>query len=151
MPLTYISGDPLLTKQQTLAIGYNARARTETTPLAMELRQRYPTAFVGCHKQIQRGRLSIGGVWLWRESVPLLAFMIVRESSVGATRPRHVDAASLRIVRDYQLEGISSLAIAPLGREEEAASIREALDLLLPQSALPVIVYEHYLPGVAAE
>jgi hypothetical protein len=151
MPLTYTSGDPFLTKQQTLGVGYNARARTETSPLAMELLRRYPTAFAACNKQIERGRLKTGDLWLWRESAPVLAFMIVRESSVGATRPRYVDAVALRIVRDYQLEGITNLAIAPLGRVEEQPAIREALDLLLPNCPLPVIAYERYLPGVQSE
>lgn len=151
MPVRYVSGDPFLTRQQTLAFGYNARARVETTPLGMEISRRYPAALATFRKQVQRGRVKAGDLWVWRETVPQLALMIVRDSSVGATRPRYVDAACLRISRDFALEGIRSLAIAPLGRAEEAASVREALDLLLPPCPLPIIVYETYQPGVDAE
>lgn len=149
--MQYISGDPFLTKMQTLAIGYNALARTEVTPIAQELHRRYPAALAAYRKQIRQGKLNAGDLWLWRESQPRLAFMVVRESSVGATRPRYVDSACLRIARDYALEGITSLAIAPLGRDEEWHSIREALDMLLPQCPIPIIVYEQYIPGVNAE
>jgi len=144
-------GDPLLTGQQTLAIGVNVRARTENTPLALELQRRYPSAFATYNKQIRRARLQVGDVWIWRESTPYLAFLIVRESSVGATRPRYVDAAMLRLIRDGRLEGIKSLAIAPLGRDDELPSILEALQLTLPMAKFPVVIYSHYAPNVAAE
>lgn len=151
MPLTYLTGDPLLTRMQTLAIGYNARATTETTPLAMALQQRFPVAFASYRKQVNRGRVQAGHLWVWRESTPYLAFMVVRESAVGATRPRFVDAVALRILRDHTLEGISSVAIAPLGTKEEIPSIREALELLLPKCPIPVVVYQAYIPNVDAE
>ena len=151
MPLTYVSGDPFLSPAQTLAFGYNARARSETTPLLMELQQRYPAAFSSYRKQYNQERITTGDLWLWRESIPRLAFMVVRATSVGATRPRFVDKAALRIARDYQLEGITSLAIAGLGRDHELPSIREALELMLAKSSLSIVVYEAYMPGVAAE
>lgn len=151
MPIQYVSGDPLLTPSQTLAFGYNARARSEVTPLAEELHRRYPAAFSSFRKQARSERIAVGDLWLWRESQPRLAFMVVRETSVGATRPRFVDAVALRIFRDYYLEGISSLAIAPLGRDHEANSIHEALELLLGKCALPITIYTDYLPGVQAE
>ncbi len=151
MPLTYVEGDPLLTRMQTLAFGTNAQGRAEVTPLAEELHRRYPAAFATYRKQARSGRVQPGELWVWRESVPRLAFMVVRASAVGATRPRYVDAAALRLVRDHLLEGITSVAIAPLGRDEEQPSIREALDLLLPLAALPVVAYTRYVPGVTAE
>ncbi len=151
MPVTYVTGDPFLTKQQTLAFGYNVRARTENTPLAMAFQQRYPAVFATYRKRANSGRLRAGDLWVWRDSSPRLAVMVVRESAVGATRPRYVDSAVLRLTQDYQREGITSLAIAPLGRESEVSSIRAALDLLLPGCPLDVLVYEHYQPDVPAE
>lgn len=151
MPLTYIAGDPLLTKMQTLAFGTNAQGRTEVTPLADELHRLFPAAFATYRKQARAGRVQPGELWVWRESAPRLAFMVVRASAVGATRPRYVDAAALRLARDHRLEGITSVAIAPLGRDEEGPSIREALEMLLPLADLPVVAYTRYLPGVMGE
>lgn len=148
MPLTYTNGDPFLTRLQTLGVGINAQGRAEVTPFAAELQRRYPAAIASYRKQAKRGRLRPGDVWIWRESKPRLAFLIVRESPVGSTRPRFVDAVALRLVRDHRLEGIESLALAPLGRPEEQASISEALDLLLPRAPLPIIAYTRYVPGV---
>ena len=151
MPVTYVTGDPFLTEQQTLAFGYNVRARTENTPLAMDFQRRFPAMFATYRKQANSGRLRTGDLWVWRDSLPRLTVMVVRQSAVGATRPRYVDDAIRRLTQDYEREGITSLAIAPLGRENEVSSIREALDLLLPSCPLDVVVYERYLPGVAAE
>jgi len=136
---------------QTLAFGTNAQGRTEVTPLADELHRLYPAAFATYRKQARAGRITPGDLWVWRESTPRLAFMVVRASAVGATRPRFVDAAALKLARDHRLLGITSLAIAPLGRDDEQPSIQDALDLLLPLTDLPVTAYTRYTPGHAAE
>lgn len=151
MPIRFVSGDPLLTQQQTLAFGFNLRARSEITPLALAVERQWPTAFAAYRKQTKRGRIKAGDVWLWHDTTPKLAFWIVRESSVGATRPRFVYSAGLRTRRDYMLDGVQSLAIAPLGRDHESESIREALSLTLVNAPLDIIVYTDYIAGVFAE
>lgn len=151
MPLSRVSGDPLLTRAHTLAFGFNASARSEVTPLADELHRRHPTAFAAYRKQAKAKRITPGALWLWWESTPLLAFLVVRETSVGATRPRYVDRAALTIARDFALHGITSLAIAPLGRDHEQPVIWEALTLNLANSTLPIVVYDTYLPNVPAD
>ncbi len=151
MPLTYVSGDPLLTHQQILAFGSNAAGRTETTPLATALLLRYPTAFASYGKQCRQGRIKPGMTWLWYETKPALAFMVVRETPVGATRLRHVEAVLMALARDYRVDNIRSLALAPLGADFEAAAIREVIDRWLAKSSLPVVAYSAYQPGLAAE
>ena len=151
MPLTTVSGDPLLTKQHILAFGSNASGRTETTPLASALRTRYPAAFASYDKLCRQGKIETGVTWVWRESKPALAFLVVRETSVGATRLRYVDSVIMALARDYKLDNIRSVAIAPLGADHEADSISEIITRWLTKPALPVIAYTHYQPGVAAE
>jgi len=151
MPLTYLSGDPLLTRQQILAFGSNAAGRTETTPLATALLTRYPAAFASYGKLCHQGRIRPGMIWLWRETTPALAVLVVRETPVGASRLRYVEAAIMALARDYRSDNIRSVALAPLGADHEAAGIREVLDHWLARSALPVIAYADYQPGVAAE
>ena len=151
MSLTYLSGDPFLTQQQILGFGINAAGRTETTPLAMALFDRYPAAFATYGKQCRQGKIKPGMIWFWRDTTPGLAFMVVRETPVGATRLRYVEAAIMMLARDYRIENIRSVALAPLGAAHEAEAIREVLTYWLPKSALPVIAYDNYQPGVAAE
>ncbi|MFN8449499.1 MAG: hypothetical protein U0521_13175 [Anaerolineae bacterium] len=151
MPLTYISGDPLLTQQPILAIGSNAAGRTETSPLAMALLTRYPAAFASYGKLCRQGRIAAGTMWVWRETKPALAFMVVRETPVGATRLRYVDGVVMALARDYARDNIRSIAIAPLGAAHEQAEIQAVFDRWLTKSSLPVIAYTDYLPGVAAE
>jgi hypothetical protein len=151
MPLTYVSGDPLLTKQQILAFGINASGRTETTPLGMALFNRYPTAFASYGKLCRQGRIQAGMTWFWYESKPALAFMVVRETPVGATRLRQVDAVIMALARDYRVNNIRSIALAPLGADHENDSIREVIDRWLSKLALPVTAYTSYQPGLAAE
>lgn len=151
MPITYVAGDPLLTGAQVLAFGHNARGRAELGALETELLQRYPAAFAAYGKQCRSGRIKAGQLWLWRESQPVLGFMVVRESSVGATRVRFVEAVALNLARDYAREGIQSIAIAPPGSREEWPNLKPVLEHWLGRAALPCYVYEQYLPGVQAE
>jgi hypothetical protein len=150
MTLTYVSGDPLLTQAQVLAFGHNAKGRTELGTLETALLHHFPAAFAAYRKQCRRQRIHSGMIWIWRESQPQLAFLVVRESSVGATRIRFVQSAVMTLARDYHLESIESLALAPLGRQEESAVLKSVIDYWLGSSALPVVVYENYLPGVRA-
>lgn len=151
MPITYLAGDPLLTGAQVLAFGHNARGRAELGALETELLQRYPAAFAAYGKQCRSGRIKAGQLWLWHESQPVLGFMVVRESSVGATRVRFVEAVALNLARDYAREGIRSIAIAPPGSREEWPNLKPVLEHWLGRAALPCYVYEQYLPGVQAE
>jgi hypothetical protein len=151
MPLTYVSGDPLLTNQPMLAIGSNAAGRTETSPLAMALLTRYPAAFASYGKLCHQGRIAPGTMWVWRETKPALAFMVVRETPVGASRLRYIDAVIMMLARDYMLDNICYIAIALLGAEHELDDIKGVLDRWLTKVLLPVIAYTGYQPGIAAE
>lgn len=151
MPITYLAGDPLLTGAQILTFGHNVRGRTELGALETELLNRYPAAFASYSKQCRSGRIKTGQLWIWRESQPMLGFMVVRESSVGATRVRFVEAVALNLARDYQRENIHSIAIAPPGSRDEWPNLKPVLEHWLSRAALPCYVYEQYLPGVRAE
>lgn len=151
MPLTFVTGDPLLTRAQILAFGHNVQGRNETSPLETELYRRFPAAFATYGKQCRNGRIEIGTMWAWRESRPKLSFMVVRASPVGATRLRYVENIALSLARDYRRENITSLAIAPLGSKAEWAHIRPVLARWLSKAEFECFVYEEYVPGVAAE
>jgi hypothetical protein len=134
-----------------LAIGSNAAGRTETSPLAMALLTRYPAAFASYGKLCHQGRIAPGTMWVWRETKPALAFMVVRETPVGASRLRYIDAVIMMLARDYMLDNIRCIAIAPLGAEHELDDIKGVLDRWLTKVSLPVIAYTGYQPGIAAE
>jgi hypothetical protein len=151
MSLTTLTGDPLLTDAQTLAFGYNARGRSEVGAFETRLVYQYPAAFATYNKQCRQGKIRPGGLWVWRESKPHLAFLVVRESSVGMTRARFVEAVALTLARDYRLEGITSLAIAPTGTSGEWPLLMHIFARWLGASALPVTLYERYEPGVKGE
>ncbi len=151
MPLTFVSGDPLLTKQHLLAFGSNAAGRTETTALATALRERSPAAFSSYEKLCRQGRIEAGMMWIWRESKPALAFMVVRETPVGATRLRYVDAVMMTLARDYRRDNLQSVALAPLGAPHENEAISEMIVRWLSKPALSVVAYRLYQPGVAVE
>ncbi len=142
MPIQFISGDPLQTTAQVLAFGHNVRGRTELGGIETRLMQIYPPAFAMYGRLCRAGRIKAGELWIWRETKPNLMFMVVRESSVGATRLRYVQSVAIRIAREYPLLGISSLAIAPLGNHYEWDEIRQVLTMWFGKSKLDVTVYE---------
>ncbi|HRF98515.1 MAG TPA: hypothetical protein PLZ51_25080 [Aggregatilineales bacterium] len=142
MPVQFVIGDPLATTAQVLAFGHNARGRTELGVFETRLMQTHPPAFAMYQKQCRAGQIKAGDLWLWRENTPQLMFMAVRDSSVGATRLRYVQANAIRIAREYPLLGIKSLAIAPLGNPYEWAEIRQILAMWLDKTKLDVTIYE---------
>lgn len=150
MPIQFVTGDPTLTQAQALAFDHNAKGRTELGVLHTHLQRQYPAAFATFTRRARAGRITPGQHWIWRESRPLLAFLVVRESSVGATRLRYVQQVALTLARDYRLENITSLAVAPLGRPEEWPEIRKVLETWFGRAKFPVLVYESYEPGVQA-
>ncbi|MBE0688733.1 MAG: hypothetical protein IH587_01255, partial [Anaerolineae bacterium] len=103
---------------------------------------RYPAAFAAFGKQGRAGRIAPGTLWIWREALPHLGFMVVRESPVGSTRLRFVQHVALTLTRDFQLEGIKSVAIAGLCTPSELAPIRDVLAHWLERISLPVVMYE---------
>jgi hypothetical protein len=137
-----VSGSPWETTAQVLAFGYNARGRTEVAPLQTTLQYRHPAAFAAFGKQARAGRIPPGSLWVWREAQPYLGFLVVRETAVGATRLRYVQAAALTLARDYALEGFTSLAIASLCPPGELPPIREALAYWLDPGRLDVTLFE---------
>lgn len=151
MPITFVSGDPFLTQAQILAFGHNAKGRTEIGTFETALLNRYPAPFATHRRKCQKNRVKSGEYWLWRETKPHLMFMVIRESSVSATRLRYVQAVALTIARSYQMQGYKSIAIAPLGNKLERPEIHKILEVWLRKISLPVIVYEDYLPDVQAD
>jgi len=151
MPVTYVTGDPLLTHAQVLAFGYNAKGRTEVGAFETHLLDLYPSAFATFGKQCRSERIKPGTFWVWRESVPQLAFMVVRESSVGATRMRFVETVVMTLARDYRLYNITSMALARLSGSEEWPALKLVVDYWLKTCPLPVVVYDGYARGITAE
>lgn len=151
MPVTYVSGDPLLTQAQLLAFGCNARGRAEVDALQTLLLNRHPAAFATFHKQCRSERIKAGSLWIWRQSRPMLGFMVVRDAPMGATRLRYVETIVLTLARDFRLDGVTSLAIAPLGDPGEWPILQPVIQHWLGPSSLPCVIYERYIPGLAAE
>jgi hypothetical protein len=141
MPIHFESGNPLQHPTQTLAFAWNAQGRMESHPLALQLYDRFPAAFASFTKQCRAGKIKAGMCWLWQESQPRLLFMVLRESPVGATRLRYVDAALLLIARDYRLYGLESMTFAPLGTQSEWADIQPLMKRWLQPCPLPCVAY----------
>lgn len=151
MPLTFVSGDPLLTRSQVLAFGGNAQGQAETGALETLLHNRYPTALAAYRKNCRAGKVRTGTLWLFRETQPALGVMVVRESAGGTTRLRFLEAVVMTLARDYQRDGLTSLAMVAPGGREDWPTLKPVVEYWLHKCALPVTVYEDYLPGVAAE
>jgi hypothetical protein len=151
MPITFVNGDPLLTRAQTLAFGYNALGKSEPTPFITRLLDHAPAAFSTYAKQCRSGRIHAGGLWLWPEAQPNLLFLTVRESATSSTRPRHIETALLTIARDYRLYSLRSIAVAALSDSLDWPMIKPLVTHWLGNCPLPVVVYESILPGVMGE
>jgi len=147
--MKFVRGDIFLTQAQAVGIGLSANGHLGVMPLYTALQDRYPV-FVSEHRQ--RGRSGLqppGTTWTWREGQPWLSALIVQETPQGAIRLRHVEAAILSLYKSWEYEGLRSLALMRLGDESDWPAAREIVTHYL--AALPVIVYEEYIPGFRAE
>lgn len=151
MPLKFVSGDPLLTQCDVLALPHNARGQTETDALAGHLMRQFPAAFSSYVQRCRRDKQPGGELFHWMQTKPRLLFLTVRDSNVGATRLRHVQKCLVTIARDYKLHGIRSLALAPLGSAYERVEIRPLYETWFKNLALPVVIYETYQEGLKAD
>lgn len=150
MPVFYVQGDIFLSRAQVIAFGANASAASESTPYAADLADRYPAALAVFRKQVRAGRIAPGTVWLWRESLPGLGLLVVRERGGSATRIRYVEDAVQVIARDWPRLGLDRLALAALGDGLEWPILRPVLDYWLGKCGLPVVIYETAVPGLHA-
>jgi hypothetical protein len=151
MAVIYVSGDPLLTRAQVLAFGHNARGRAPSGALETLLHTRYPAAFATYNKQCRANTIKSGTLWLWRETQPMLGFLVVRDSSVGATRLRYVENIALTLARDFRRESLTSVAIAPFWDSVEWTTFKPIFDYWLGRSDLPCVIYERYAAGMQVE
>jgi hypothetical protein len=151
MPVSFCQGDIFLTRAQTIAVGLDALGRLEVSPLFAALGDRYPVFVSDCRRRGRSGGLVPGAIWAWREGTPWLVGMVVRESPHSATRLRYVEAVLLNLCKNWQHEGLHSLALMRFIEGEEWRAMRELVVRYLEPLALPVVVYESYCPGVVAD
>lgn len=141
MPVLPGEGDFLDTTAQTIAFGYNVRGRTESGMVETALMLRYPVAFAAFRRQARAGRLDTGRVWVWQEATTQLAFLIIRETPVGATRLRTVQQAFMTLARDSAVLNIREVALAPLGNGWERDEIQRLVMQSFERSSLLVWHY----------
>jgi hypothetical protein len=151
MSVESVRGDVFLTHMQVIGIGIDSAGRLGTSALYTALHDRCPVFVSECRKRGRAGALAPGSVWIWREAVPWVAGMVVRETPQGATRLRYVEAAMLNLYRSREQEGLLSLAVMRLGDDTEWPAVRRIVEAYLDQLELPAVIYEDYVPGIAAE
>jgi hypothetical protein len=117
----------------------------------MEMMRAYPAAFSAYMRQARKGRQKGGELFLWTQSLPKLLFLTVRDSSVGATRLRHVQKTLITLARDYALYDMPSLAIAPLGNRYERNEIMALYEMWLRNVRFSIIIYTDYQAGLQAD
>jgi hypothetical protein len=142
MAVTFTTGDIFATRAQALAVGLNSVGRIEVAPFFTALHDRYPAFMADYQKRGHAGKLVPGDIWIWRESQPWLAGLIVRETPQGATRLRYVEAALLNLSKNWEREGIVSLAVMQFISAPDWTPIRALFDEYFGRSALQLMVYE---------
>lgn len=141
MPVTLVTGDILRDRADALLIGMNAAGRIESTAFFTRLADAFPAALAGLRRAAAAGQIQPGMLWLWQAGRPMLGFLIVRETPVGAARPRYVEAAVRQFTRVYRLEGIASAAVGAPGAAHEWEEHRAIIERWLGPLPIPIAVY----------
>ena len=151
MPITTVQGDIFLTRAPAIAIGLNATGRLGVTPVHTALQDRYPVFVSDYHKRGRTDSLTPGSLWVWREGTPWVVGLVVGETLQGVIRLRYVETAMLNLIKNWEREGLRSLAMMRMGGDAEWPGVREVVLHYAAQMALDITLYDAYLPGVAAE
>ncbi len=151
MSLTIVRGDIFLTRAHAIALDLNITGRLGTAPVYTALHDRFPVFVSECHKRGRAGSLTAGSLWVWREGAPWIVGLVVRETPQGATRLRYVEGAMLNLYKEWEREGVCSLAMMRMGSDDEWPGAREVILHYAAQMAISITLYDVYLPGVAAE
>lgn len=151
MSIRFVQGDIFLTQAQAIAVGVSANGRLGVTPFHTVLHDRYPVFISDCNKRGRASALAPGAVWVWREAQPWLVGLVIQDTPQGAARLRYVETAMLNLYKDWEHERLRSLAMMRFGDDGEWPAVRAILEDYLGRITLPVIVYDQYQPGVAAE
>ncbi len=149
MSIHLTRGDITQTRAQAMLVGLNTRGKTEVSPLEARLRDVAPVFFSDYRRRARAGHLTLGDIWIFRESTPWYVGAVLRGVPGGATRTRHLEKALRYLRQHHRNELLRSLAIAPLGTPEEADLLQQVLVDELQSVNIPVIIYEAYIPGQA--
>ena len=141
MSITFSTDNPLATSADALALGHNRKGQTELVPMTQQLMRTFPAAFAAYTRRCKKDRQKAGDLFYWTQSTPRLLFLTVRDSSVGATRLRHVQKALMTLARDYRYYNLTSVGIIALGDRYEQAEITPMYETWFSKSDLKVIVY----------
>jgi hypothetical protein len=151
MSIRFVQGDIFLTQAHAVAVATSASGRFGVSPYHTALHDRYPVFISECGKRGRGSALVPGAVWVWREAQPWLVGMVIQETPQGVVRLRYVETVMLNLYKDWEREGLHSLAMMRFGDDGEWSAARAVLQDYLSRIALPVIVYEDYQPGVDGE
>jgi hypothetical protein len=144
MSVTFRVGDAFDAPQQAVGIGISMSGQVGTSALATTLLDRYPVFVSDYRRRGRAAALSPGDIWVWRDGDPWLVGLVVRETPQGVPRLRYVEQAMLNLVKNWEREGLRSLALVQFTRHDaEWAAIRTIIRQYLAPVALPVVVYEH--------
>lgn len=151
MSLIFVEGDPLQTHAQALLLAMNLRGQVAVHPLETAMRDRYPV-FYSEHRRLARQDFWQGGqLWFFRDATPLLVGAMVQDSANGVVKLRFLEQALISLRREYQEQGITSLAVAPMGDALEWSSLRALLVEHVTMLPIPIVIYQQYLPQTTAE
>ena len=151
MSLAVVRGDIFLTRCQTVVLGLSANGQLDASELHRALYDRYPVFVSDYRKRGRAAALVPGTIWVWREARPWICAAIIRDTPHGTLRLRFVESAMLKLSQTWPAEGLGSLALMRFDEGIDWPEARTVVDTLMTAAALPVIVYEDYLPGVTAE
>jgi hypothetical protein len=149
MNIRFVQGDVFLTRMQSVAVGLNTTGRVEVTPFFTTIQDRYPVFVSEYRKRGRAERLTPGDFWVWREGQPWLVGLVIRDTPQGPARLRYIETALLNLYKNWEREGLHSLALALTVDEIERPALHDLVARYL--GTLPVVVYEAHLPSVDAE
>lgn len=155
-----LSGDILLSKAHALAHGVAPNDHFDSG-LALALRERWPAMVKDFRHYCREAHAKEGELWAWggpdgRRIVSLFTQSPAPHDQArpGKASSENVNHALRALRRTVEQEGFTSLSLPRLATGVGGLDWKDVLPLIqhhLGDLAIPVYVYSHYQPGVAAQ
>jgi len=151
MPVTFVEGDLFLSRAQTLAHGVNCRGKMGKG-IAVEFRRRFPDMYQEYRRRCHHRLLKPGGYYLEKTTDPWV-LNLATQDRVGGAELAFVASCLQLLAQQHDREGITSIAMPRIAAGLGGLvwqDVKELIQRVAGPLPITVVVYEDFVPGLAA-
>lgn len=142
--LKFVTGDIFQSKAQTLVNTVNC-VGVMGKGIALEFKKRFPTMFKRYTKHCKEGKIKIGKLYLYKETIPWVLNFPTKNHYREKSQLSYIEDGLKYLCKNYRKMGITSLAMPALGCQLgglEWHDVKSLINKYLVNIDIEIEVYE---------